>query len=242
MYKTPVFLSFIGLLCSFHFAKAQADTTGIDSTLIEEALETSLKEGKKTLTITLEDLQTSSFPGCIPEDFKIIKTKLGRNIAAGDFNKDGIQDLVALVQTPPNKKTIKLVIFERDTAGLCPNPVESLNLTTDLIADETFSQVKSLNEDQIFFKYHSNKYNVELYLGWNDKKEEYGILRSNYVIHPSLDYPEGEIISKDFLNGLARVMPKEGTKKQVIEERIPARTVPIARVGKKELREVIKMD
>ena len=242
MYKTPVLLSFLGLLCSFHFAKAQADTTVIDSTLIDEVVEAPPEEEKDPLAITLEDLQTSSFSGCIPEDFKIIKTKLGRNIAAGDFNKDGIQDLVALVQTPPNKKTIKLVIFERDTAGLCPNPVESLNLTTDLIADETFSQVKSHNEDQIFFKYHSNKYNVELYLGWDNKKEEYGILRSNYVIHPSSDYPQGEIVAKDFLNGLARVMPKEGSRKQVIEERIPARTVPISRVGKKELREVIKMD
>jgi hypothetical protein len=81
-----------------------------------------------------------------------------------------------------------------------------------------------------------------LYLGWDDKKEEYGILRSNYVIHPSSDYPQGEIVAKDFLNGLVRVMPKEGSRKQVIEERIPARTVPISRVGKKELREVIKMD
>ncbi|MCH2083164.1 MAG: hypothetical protein MK226_12300 [Saprospiraceae bacterium] len=241
MYKTPVLWSFIGLLCSFHFAKAQADIT-TDTSLIEKVVEIPATIEKNPLAITLEDLQSSNFSGCIPDNFKIIKTKLSRNIATGDFNKDGIQDLVALVQTPPNKKTIKLVIFERDTAGLCPNPVESLNLTMDLIADETFSQVKSINEDQIFFKYHSSKYNVELYLGWDEKKEAYSILRSNYIIHPNSDYPDGEIISKDFLNGLARIMPKEGTKKQVVEERIPARTVPISSIGKKELREVIRMD
>lgn len=202
----------------------------------EEKIDTSQKV---SLKISIEELMESGFETCIPEEYTIIETKLGRNLTVGDFNHDGIDDLAILAKMEEEEET-HLLILERDTLGACPNFFTTQNITDNLIDNSTFSQIKTVKDDQVFFEFKSKRHDIHLYFQRVANEDDYQLIRSVYIIHAGPEYEDGKIIDKNFKTDALRIMAETGRADKVIKDRLYQKPSKISQLNFDEIIRLIQ--
>ncbi len=149
--------------------------------------------------ITSQEFDTSDFPECIPATYTILPSKYGRHLELGDFNEDRIPDFAGLIQ---DGRTIRMAIFERDSAGACPRICTSKNLK-GLIEREGFTPklqgyMGGDTRECIRFALESDQVLLDLRFRYEPDQKSFVLIRSSYT--EFLANGRRKIISRDHLS------------------------------------------